>query len=160
MLHVLTAVTQHCITPAVTLRNNDVLFTSKRRHFDVNTSKWRRFDVNLYVTMASFWRKYVKLASLWRNDVYYYVMCSEGPFSSRACRVMWGQSIGLSYVLTAELDSRCIPFLFWVDFFLTNVSVILFLRHQMLFHGPFQCSDYWETLTCQDVHVTNTCMEL
>ena len=28
-----------------TLRNNDVVITSKRRHFDVITSKWRRFDV-------------------------------------------------------------------------------------------------------------------
>ena len=31
--------------PAVTLRNDDVVFTSKRRHFDVITSKWRGFDV-------------------------------------------------------------------------------------------------------------------
>ena len=31
--------------PADTLRNNDVVITSKRRHFDVITSKWRRFDV-------------------------------------------------------------------------------------------------------------------
>ena len=31
--------------PADTLRNNDVVVTSKRRHFDVITSKWRRFDV-------------------------------------------------------------------------------------------------------------------
>ena len=28
-----------------TLRNNDVVIASKRRHFDVITSKWRRFDV-------------------------------------------------------------------------------------------------------------------
>ena len=32
-------------TPADTSRNNDVVITSKRRHFDVITSKWRRFDV-------------------------------------------------------------------------------------------------------------------
>ena len=32
-------------TPADTLRNNDVVITSKRRHFDVITSKWHRFDV-------------------------------------------------------------------------------------------------------------------
>ena len=31
--------------PANTLRNNDVVITSRRRHFDVITSKWRRFDV-------------------------------------------------------------------------------------------------------------------
>ena len=31
--------------PVDTLRNNDVVITSKRRHFDVITSKWRRFDV-------------------------------------------------------------------------------------------------------------------
>ena len=31
--------------PADTLRNIDVVITSKRRHFDVITSKWRRFDV-------------------------------------------------------------------------------------------------------------------
>ena len=31
--------------PAHTLRNNDVVITSKRRHFDVITSKWRCFDV-------------------------------------------------------------------------------------------------------------------
>ena len=30
---------------ADSLRNNDVVITSKRRHFDVITSKWRRFDV-------------------------------------------------------------------------------------------------------------------
>ena len=28
-----------------TVRNNDVVITPKRRHFDVITSKWRRFDV-------------------------------------------------------------------------------------------------------------------
>ena len=31
--------------PANTLRNDNVVITSKRRHFDVITSKWRRFDV-------------------------------------------------------------------------------------------------------------------
>ena len=31
--------------PADTLRNNDVVITSKRCHFDVIASKWRRFDV-------------------------------------------------------------------------------------------------------------------
>ena len=31
--------------PSCTLRNKDVVITSKRRHFDVITSKWRRFDV-------------------------------------------------------------------------------------------------------------------
>ena len=30
--------------PADTWRNNDVVITSKRRHFVVITSKWRRFD--------------------------------------------------------------------------------------------------------------------
>ena len=34
-----------CGIPADTLRNNDVVITSKRRHFVVITSKWRRFDV-------------------------------------------------------------------------------------------------------------------
>ena len=34
-----------CAFPADTLRNNDVVITSKRRHFDVITSKWRCFDV-------------------------------------------------------------------------------------------------------------------
>ena len=34
-----------CSTPADTPRNNDVVITPKRRHFDVITSKWRRFDV-------------------------------------------------------------------------------------------------------------------
>ena len=36
---------QICTVPANTLRNNDVVITSKRRHFDVITSKWRRFGV-------------------------------------------------------------------------------------------------------------------
>ena len=31
--------------PSDTLRINDVVIASKRRHFDVITSKWRRFDV-------------------------------------------------------------------------------------------------------------------
>ena len=31
--------------PANTSRDNDVVITSQRRHFDVITSKWRRFDV-------------------------------------------------------------------------------------------------------------------
>ena len=31
--------------PLNTWRNNDVVITSKQRHFDVITSKWRRFDV-------------------------------------------------------------------------------------------------------------------
>ena len=34
-----------CRQPSDTLRNNDVVIMSKRRHFDVITSKWRRFDV-------------------------------------------------------------------------------------------------------------------
>ena len=33
------------IFPPETLHNNDVVITSKRRHFDVITSKLRRFDV-------------------------------------------------------------------------------------------------------------------
>ena len=33
------------LTPPDRLRNNGVVITSKRRHFDVITSKWRRFDV-------------------------------------------------------------------------------------------------------------------
>ena len=32
------------VNPANTLRNNDVVITSKRRHFDLIASKWRRFD--------------------------------------------------------------------------------------------------------------------
>ena len=35
----------HCRHPANTFRNNGVVITPKRRHFDVITSKWRRFDV-------------------------------------------------------------------------------------------------------------------
>ena len=35
----------HCNTPLNTWRNNNVVITSKRRHFDVITSKWRRLDV-------------------------------------------------------------------------------------------------------------------
>ena len=31
--------------PADTLRNNDIVISSNRRHFDLLTSKWRRFDV-------------------------------------------------------------------------------------------------------------------
>ena len=31
--------------PADTLRNNDVIMTSKWRYFDVIASRWRRFDV-------------------------------------------------------------------------------------------------------------------
>ena len=30
--------------PADTLRNNDVVITSKRRNFDIITSKWRRYN--------------------------------------------------------------------------------------------------------------------
>ena len=33
------------VPPLNTWRNNNVVITSKRRHFDVITSKWRRFDV-------------------------------------------------------------------------------------------------------------------
>ena len=33
------------LIPLNTWRNNNVVITSKRRHFDVNVSKWRRFDV-------------------------------------------------------------------------------------------------------------------
>ena len=38
---------QHCLHDYSedTLRNNDVVIKSKRRHFDVITSKWRRFDI-------------------------------------------------------------------------------------------------------------------
>ena len=35
----------HGSNPLNTWRNNNVVITSKRRHFDVITSKWRRFDV-------------------------------------------------------------------------------------------------------------------
>ena len=31
--------------PPIAWRNNNIVITSKRRHFDVNASKWRRFDV-------------------------------------------------------------------------------------------------------------------
>ena len=41
----LTCIFCNNLNPADTLRNNDVVITSKRRHFDVITSKWRRFDV-------------------------------------------------------------------------------------------------------------------
>ena len=34
-----------CHSPADTLRNNNVVITSKRRHFDVTMSKWHRFNV-------------------------------------------------------------------------------------------------------------------
>ena len=40
--------------PADTLRNNDVVITSKRRHFDVITPKWLCFDV--ITTFKGKWR--------------------------------------------------------------------------------------------------------
>ena len=52
-------------TPANTLRNNDVVITSKR-HFDVITSKWRRFDVITTLLLRHVFRgsmtRYVKQA--------------------------------------------------------------------------------------------------
>ena len=38
-------VSWHGNNPLNTWRNNNVVITSKRRHFDVITPKWRRFDV-------------------------------------------------------------------------------------------------------------------
>ena len=42
--------------PANTLRNNNVVITSKRRHFDVTTSKWRRFDVTTTLLLRHVFR--------------------------------------------------------------------------------------------------------
>ena len=44
---------------ADTLRNNCVVITSKRRHFDVNTSKWRRFDVITTLLLRHVFRGYL-----------------------------------------------------------------------------------------------------
>ena len=54
-------------TPADTLRNNDVVITSKRRHFDVITSKWRRFDV---ITITSKWRRFDVITTLLLRHVF------------------------------------------------------------------------------------------
>ena len=39
--------------PCDTVRNNGVVITSKRRHFDVIKSKWRRFDVTTTIITSS-----------------------------------------------------------------------------------------------------------
>ena len=44
-LKIKSTVTHPCRSPLKTWRNNNVVITSKRHHFDVITSKWRRFDV-------------------------------------------------------------------------------------------------------------------
>ena len=52
-----------------TLRDNDVVITSKRRHFDVITSKWRRFDVITNLCARWFviilWPKYGVVITTW-----------------------------------------------------------------------------------------------
>ena len=47
--------------PADTLRNNDVVITSKRRHFDVITSQWRCFDIITTLLLRHVFRGYVPI---------------------------------------------------------------------------------------------------
>ena len=59
-----------CGLSADTLHNNDVVITSKRRHFDVITSKWRRFDI---ITTASLCHVFGGVECLgrpwWRQEI-------------------------------------------------------------------------------------------
>ena len=55
-----------CTVPADTLRNNDVVVTSKRRRFDVITSKWRRFDV---ITALLFCHMFIGVDIYTRNGL-------------------------------------------------------------------------------------------
>ena len=50
---------RHC--PADTLRNNDVVITSKRRHFDVKMESFRRYN-DLFITSCVQWMGTLKLA--------------------------------------------------------------------------------------------------
>ena len=52
------------IFPANTSRDNDVVITSQRRHFDVITSKWRRFDV---ITSLLLRHVFSGLISIWTH---------------------------------------------------------------------------------------------
>ena len=52
-------------SPADTSRNNDVVITSKRRHFDVISSKWRRFDV---ITTLLLRHVFIGLLTPWRQN--------------------------------------------------------------------------------------------
>ena len=59
--------------PLNTWRNNDVVITSKQRHFDVITSKWRRFDVITTSLLRNVF------AGIFHVPVrYYFQMCSRG----------------------------------------------------------------------------------
>ena len=79
--------------PPNTWRYNNVVITSKRRHFDVNTSKWRHFDV---IT-----------TSLLRNvsaglDFSYNIVLSQagigcGPYRSKFSEWIWSIQ-GCEYV--------------------------------------------------------------
>ena len=59
------------IFPADTLRNNDVVITSKRRHFDVITSKWHRFDVMTTLLLSNVFR------GLFQTKIYYYLVSDK-----------------------------------------------------------------------------------
>ena len=90
-------------TPLNTWRNNNVVITSKRRHFDVITSFWRRY----YVKTTSFWRNYVKMTSFWRNNDVIIAWCVHWDFF-RTCHHTPGPNMGCSWGLQGLFGTKVI----------------------------------------------------
>ena len=65
----------YCGNPTNTWRNNNVVTTSKRRHFHVIVSKWRRFDVitTWYCAMCLLGNLHAK--QLWSNHMKQIQLC-------------------------------------------------------------------------------------
>ena len=86
-----------CNYPADTLCNNDVVITSKRRHFDVITSKWRRFDVITTLSLRHVFTGYIPL--IYIDAVTY--SCPNFMLSLDPCRPYTSLLVkgGLSFIM-------------------------------------------------------------
>ena len=84
-----------------TLRNNDVVITSKRRHFDVITSKWRRFDV-----ITTLFLRHVFVGRLpWAS------ICAVSSESLVLSYLIWEKDMGKKLRLHSLVLVKLIPIL-------------------------------------------------
>ena len=81
------AVQIRCQFPLNTWRNNNVVITSKRRHFDVITSKWRRFGVIttslLRNVSAGLWRHLTYTLQVSREAHSFHLLTGNGTLRMR-----------------------------------------------------------------------------
>ena len=86
-------------SPEDTLRNNDIVITSKRRHFDVITSKWRRFDVTTTLSLRHVFSRE------WSRTLY----CHREPHNG-ACQSPWWRILDILSWYPVMSSSLCNSF--------------------------------------------------